>query len=382
MSLSKIKIFHGFLEDHRASMEMYADNLAGGVRKFFSDEFDVSEFRPTIPNYLNIIPEQFHIKMQLARYLAYPIQVGKRNEPVLHITQPGYAHVPGREALARSIVTVHDIIPLLAWKGLIRGICSKKHPRLAAYSLSHLKYAYKIIAISENTKKDLVKYLGLPEENIKVIYFGIDDEFMRERISSKEELRHNLGLPGKETKIVLIAGREVHKNHLTCLHVMSILEKKYGKAIQMVKFGGAYPEWDDYIKEVDLKNDVISINECLDIARVADLYNCSDLLLFPSDYEGFGLPPVEAMACGLPVISSNAASLPEAVGSAALVSEADDIEGLAYNALRVLENEDLRATMIEKGFRNIRRFSWQKNVEETAMLYREISKKSEGQGIS
>ena len=377
MASIELKIFHGYTEDHRASMDLYADNLAEGFRKLFSTEFNVTEFRPTVPRYLQMIPEKCALRMQLARYLSYSLQARKEDFSVAHVTQPGYAHILGRQLLSRSIVTVHDLIPFLVWKGEIQGIHKTKRPLLGEYSLSYLKYAHKIIVISENTKKDVMKHLRIPEEKIKVIYFGIDDEFLRDPVLNKRELRRDLGLPGEGTKILLITGRETHKNHITCLRVMSILEKKYSLPIRMVKLGENYSEWDDYIKSTSLENKVISFEKHLDISRVADLYDCSDLLLFPSLYEGFGLPPIEAMARGVPVVCSNAASLPEAVGLAALMTEPDDVEGLADRVIGILENDDLRASMVEKGFRNVSRFSWKKNVEETAVLYREISKKSE-----
>ena len=106
--------------------------------------------------------------------------------------------------------------------------------------------------------------------------------------------------------------------------------------------------------------------------EVVDLYNCVDFLLFPSFYEGFGRPPVEAMACGLPVVCSDAASLPEVVGDAALIADPDDEDSLAKHILNLLNNSELRDSLIGRGFENIKRFSWHENINKTISLYNKI----------
>ena len=366
-----VKLLRDFKEDNRISMDVYADFLSKGIKKYFSDEFEVSEYIPRVSKRFRIIFNK-NLKMRLLRYASYPSQIRHFDQSIFHIIEHGYAHLLTNENIKnRAIVTVHDLIPMMQWKGLIRGMESINNPRGSIYSLNRLENAKKIIAISENTKKDLVKLLGLNPNKIEVIYYGVGEEFKINRIETKKELRNRFGLPGEDTKLILITGQELYKNHKTCLKVMRILETSYPEPIRMVRLGKDYPEWMDFERESQLQNKVIQI-EKLNLPEVVDLYNCVDFLLFPSFYEGFGRPPIEAMACGLPVVCSDAASLPEVVGDAALIADPDNEDSLAKHILNLINNNELRESLISRGLENIKRFSWHENIDKTIALYNKI----------
>ena len=366
-----VRLLRDFKEDNRISMDVYADFLAKGINRHFSDEFEVSEYTPNVPKNFRFISNK-NLKMRLLRYASYPSQIKSFNQNIFHIIEHGYAHLLNRENIKdRAIVTVHDLIPMMQWKGRIQGMESGNKPVGSIYSLNRLENAKRIIAISENTKKDLIELLGLNPNKIEVIYYGIGEEFQVNKTESKEELRHRLGLPGKNTKLILITGQELYKNHKTCLQTMKIIEEMYDEPVRMVRLGKDYPEWVNFEKENNLQNRVLGIDK-LGLTEMVDLYNSVDVLLFPSFYEGFGRPPMEAMACGLPVVCSNAASLPEVVGEAALMNDPEDALGLSEKILAVLNNEDIRNKLIQKGFKNIKRFSWRDNIEKTIVLYKKI----------
>ena len=366
-----VRLLRDFKEDNRISMDVYADFLAKGINRHFSDEFEVSEYTPNVPKNFRFISNK-NLKMRLLRYASYPSQIKSFNQNIFHIIEHGYAHLLNRENIKdRAIVTVHDLIPMMQWKGRIQGMESGIKPVGSIYSLNRLENAKRIIAISENTKKDLIELLGLNPNKIEVIYYGIGEEFQVNKTESKEELRHRLGLPGKNTKLILITGQELYKNHTTCLQTMKIIEEMYDEPVRMVRLGKDYPEWVNFEKENNLQNRVLGIDK-LGLTEMVDLYNSVDVLLFPSFYEGFGRPPMEAMACGLPVVCSNAASLPEVVGEAALMNDPEDALGLSEKILAVLNNEDIRNKLIQKGFKNIKRFSWRDNIEKTIVLYKKI----------
>jgi len=369
--MKKITLLRDFKEDNRISMDLYADFLSEGISKHYPDDYLVSEFFPQAPKYLSSFSDGSNTKMRALRYLSYPLQTKQLSQGIFHIIEHGYAHLLKEDNLRdKGIVTVHDLIPMMKWKGMIRGMKPGGKPSFSMYSLSFIENARKIIAISENTKKDLVNLLGLNPNKIDVIYYGVGSEFMPNREISKRELRQSLGLPN-DTKLILITGQEQYKNHQACLQAMQIIEKKYNGHVQIVRLGKNNNHWQELKKDHDLENEIINI-ENLALSKVADLYNSVDILLFPSHYEGFGRPPIEAMACGLPVVCSNAASLPEVVGDAALVSQPNDYKQISENVLSILNNNDLGKDLIERGFKNVTRFSWTENIEKTINIYNQV----------
>jgi len=366
-----ITLLRDFKEDNRISMDLYADFLSAGISKHYPDEYLLSEYFPKVPRYLSPFPDGLNTKMRILRYLSYPQQMKQLGKGVFHVIEHGYAHLLKESNLKdKGIVTVHDLIPMLKWKGMISGMKSGGKPRFSMYSLSFLENARKIIAISENTKKDLVHLLGLNPNKIDVIYYGVGSEFKPNTETSKKELRQCLGLP-HHTKLILITGQEQYKNHQACLQAMQIIEKKYDRPVQIVRLGKNNNHWQEIKECHNLENEIINI-ETLALSKVAELYNSVDMLLFPSHYEGFGRPPIEAMACGLPVVCSNAASLPEVIGDAALVSQPDDYKQISENVLSILNNNDLEKDLIERGFKNALRFSWTKNIEKTINIYNKV----------
>ncbi|MEA3458002.1 MAG: glycosyltransferase family 1 protein, partial [Candidatus Thermoplasmatota archaeon] len=135
--------------------------------------------------------------------------------------------------------------------------------------------------------------------------------------------------------------------------------------------GRKYKEIFETINKLNLQNDVVFTGYVSDEDLPA-LYNAADLFVYPSIYEGFGLPPLEAMACGTPVITSNTSSLPEVVGDAGIMVDPPDVDRLADAMHEVLTNEGLRANMIKKGLGRAEMFSWEKCARETLEVYEEV----------
>ena len=138
MPLKTVKLLRDFKEDKRISMDIYADFLSKGINEYFSDEFEVSEYTPQVPNHFRFILNK-NLKMRLLRYSSYPFQIRRFNQNIFHIIEHGYAHLLNRENIKdRAIVTVHDLIPMMKWKGLIKGMESGNKPRGSIYSLNRI----------------------------------------------------------------------------------------------------------------------------------------------------------------------------------------------------------------------------------------------------
>jgi glycosyltransferase involved in cell wall biosynthesis len=367
--MKKILLCRDFTEDNRTSMEVYADNLTHALQSA-NYPFEVKEYRPVIEKGLGYLPEKFNFRMRYARYISYPHQIKKQQADLYHITDHGYAHLLNVLEPTKTIVTVHDIIPLLWGRGLIKGIKPERRRWLNEWSFSFLKKASHVIADSSNTKKDLIEYCGCKEKKISVIYPGIDKRFKLLQ-DDKNQLRLELGLPNINLKLVLITGEIFYKNHKTSLKVIERLYNRDKQPVRLVRLGRYSSEWENVLQKSLIKEQVIHLNN-LKPEQMPKLYNAVDCLLFPSWYEGFGWPPLEAMACGTPVVSSNAASLPEIVSDAGLIASPDDIEGLANAVYQLLENNELRDNKIKQGFENIKRFTWERNAKETAIIYNKV----------
>jgi glycosyltransferase involved in cell wall biosynthesis len=362
-----ITLFRNYVEDERISMGIYADGLAKALRMHFPRGCHLNEYTPSLPKGL----KTGLWGMRLARYGIYPWQVRRHQGQINHIVDPGYGHLLYSLDPRRTVVTVHDLIPLLVFRGDIPGSPRKKVPVLNLFSFNALRRAKRLIAVSDSTRRDLVNILKIPDYLIMVIHQGIDKIFRPYGQDEKTMAAASLGLNDAEGKCVLIMGRQFYKNHGTALRALARLRARYPKPLQLLKLGVAQPEFMAEVRKYGLED----ITHCLvglPGHQMPALYNCVDLLLFPSLYEGFGWPPLEAMACGTPVVASNAASLPEVVGDAGLMCSPLDYDGLANAMYALLTNNDLRLAVIKKGLMRASLFSWEKVAQQTLAVYESV----------
>ncbi len=368
--LKIVTLFRNFVEDYRTSMEVYADNLFSELLPLSDGKLKLREYRPTV-TYLKGLANAGKTKMRLCRYVSYPWLARRHQADLNHIIDHGYGHLLYFLDPARTIVTVHDLIPLLHWKGVIRGTKRNRKPWLNEFSFQSLKLAKHLIAVSENTKSDLIHHCGCLEKNITVIYYGVNKKFVSYSQDYRERLRCSFGFPDKHTNLVLITGGVFYKNQMTSLKVLSALIRECSRPVNLIVVGKSCPEWENAKQEAGLTGNVIEL-DFIPHGKMPDLYNCVDCLLFPSLYEGFGWPPLEAMACGTAVITSNVASLPEVVGGAGLMANPYDVDALTRAVKEVLENQSLRSSLKKKGISRSSEFSWEKNAEKTIELYKTI----------
>lgn len=372
MNKFKIILLRDYAEDYRHSMNVYGDNLLTNLRKYSTHEnIKIGSYLPFFPGWLKKIFLNSTLIFRYARYVSYPWQVVKKSADLFHILDQSYAHLLNFIYLKPGIVTVHDLIPILSWKGLIPGLTYPHFPRLFMLGIRSLKKASAIVAVSESTKNDLIIHCGIDPKKIFVIHNGIDPNFYP--IKNTLELRRSLGFPGGDVTLVLITGIQKYKNHLTSVRAIERLEKISKRTIQLIWLGGANyypcPKLDEAISKLNIKPILLGHVSVEDLNKI---YNSVDYLLFPSWYEGFGWPPLEAMSCGLPVITSNVSSIPEIVGDAAITLSPDDFVGFADAIQLLIDNPTLRNNYISKGYLNIKRFSWENNSKKMLDLYKKF----------
>jgi len=369
-TIPSVSVFRDFMEDGRTSMDVYADGLTGALRQYAGSRFIIDE---QLPRPLNFLPGKLgNLRMRASRHIYYPWFARRHRGDVNHIVDHGYAHLMRRLNPARTVVTVHDLIPLLSWKGCLPGPVKYPHrPVLFERALSYVRRAGCIVADSENTKKDLIEHCECPAERIRVVYPGIAPWCRVYSPEERQRARRRLGMPDFETRLVLItgSGAQWYKNHPTCLRVLIRLLESCPWPVKMVRPGGATEDWVRLLAETGMESHFIQISRPGHHAAMADLYNSVDCLLFPSWYEGFGWPPLEAMACGTPVVASNAASLPEIIGDGGLMCPPDSIDDLTTAVRSLLDRGAVNQHFVVAGLRNAGTFTWRRCAEQFCGIY-------------
>ena len=233
-------------------------------------------------------------------------------------------------------------------------------------------YADRIIAISQSTKQDLMHYFSVSEERICVVYLAPRHFCYPER--NPDFLRSTLGrLEIYQDFILTVGSLEPRKNLKTLVEAYAMYVTHHSGR-ELLVIAGAKGWLNDDITQLVAALGVEDRVKFLGYVQEADLrvlYSAARLFVYPSLYEGFGLPPLEAMACGAPVITSNTSSLPEVVGDAAILIDPCSGEKLCQAMHMVLANDDLRSSMRQQSLERARLFSWEQAAQETLAVYRE-----------
>jgi glycosyltransferase involved in cell wall biosynthesis len=273
--------------------------------------------------------------------------------------------IPPHRPSCRSVITVHDLAFLL-----YPHFLTKESARYYGHIDQAVRWTDQIISVSESTKRDTIQHLGVPEEKITVVYEAANPIFRPlGREEAREQVRDRHGVEGPY--ILFVSTIEPRKNVPSLLRALWQLVTCYKEDVRLVLAGGRGWLFEDAFAMVDeLKLD----DRVHFVGRVSSedllyLYNAAELLAHPAFYEGFGLPPLEAMACGLPVVASNVASLPEVVGDAGLLIDPHDVDELTVSMWRVLNDGELSQQMREKGLTQAGLFSWEKAARETMEIY-------------
>lgn len=252
------------------------------------------------------------------------------------------------------------------------------HPRdKVRYFQKHfwqkIKKAERIIVISDFIRNEAIQHFRLPEERLTTIHLGVDREVFK--LYDPQDLwpiKQKYHLP--ENFILFVGSIEPRKNLMNLLRAYRDLEESIRREVKLVLVG--FKGWENeaiasLIKK--LKSDVFYLGYVPE-ADLGKIYNLAQLFVYPSLYEGFGLPPLEAMACGCPVVVSNVASLPEVCGDAAFYVNPQDIQSIAEGIHRCLTSSTSRESLKSKGLERCRLYSWQKSAEEHFKVFEEVIK--------
>jgi len=244
---------------------------------------------------------------------------------------------------------------------------------LEKYFYPRLSLANHFITISESSRQEMVKHLGLPLDKITVTHLGLDDYF---KPVTGDLLKSGLSQYGLQAGlyILCVGTLEPRKNITAVLQAYALLPKRVQSIYPLVLAGGKgwlMDNLEDEIRQLDIASTTI-LTGYVPTQHLPALYSGGAVFVYPSLYEGFGLPPLEAMACGTPVITSNVSSLPEVVGDSGIMVDPFDVKRLRDEIERVLEDHSLRASLVNLGIARAKRFTWENCARQTMDVYNRV----------
>ncbi len=290
-------------------------------------------------------------------------------------------HIPNLFSVPRGlpcpyVMTVHDMLEHMSRARRQNGFWGSLHLQLTKRALSG---AARIFAVSNFTKNEIEKLFGIPSERIEVVYNAIDERFLHGHASAADRQliaeRYLVTYP-----FLLYAGRiSPHKNVVRMIEAFSALKTELEKDhvfpdLKLIIIGddlSGNPDLRRTVIRSGVQNDVRFLGFVpIEVLRI--FYDAAKIFVFPSLYEGFGLPPLEAMAHGTPVVTSNVSSLPEVVGNAAVLVNPENVFEIMRALHRVLLDQALREKMKERSYKQAKKFSWEKSVRRIMDGYREV----------
>ena len=275
---------------------------------------------------------------------------------------------------AKTVVTVHDVIPLVMPEYRVRPQ-NRMYTDFVAFTVCR---ANAIITVSEYSKQDIVRMLQIPEERIHVIGNAVDASY-RPITDTRliDSIRERYGIGQKY--ILYFGGFDIRKNVERVLQAYAALPESIKEEYQLVIAGRLhllghplYPDPRPQVQELGLDERVVMTGQIREQDK-APLYSAAALYLFPSLYEGFGIPVLEAMACGAAVVTSDITALPEVVGDAARLVDPYSVEAITEAMAELLEDDARRNSLRERALERARDFSWQRVAEQTLDVYRKLA---------
>ncbi len=327
---------------------------------------------PTLPEAPNVTGRSLILTERALNLLWYklglplPIETLGVRADVYHF--PDFVLPPVRRG--KVVVTVHDLSFLLVPDCAEDGLRAHLERTVPAA----VRGADFVTADSENTRNELTTLLDVPAERVGVVYGGVDARFHPiEDEAAKEGIRKKYGL---YFPFMLYVGTiEPRKNLTRLLQAYRIARKQHHLRHRLVLGGGLGWLYQDVLREIDemaAKEDVIFLGRIPD-ADLPGLYSVCDFFVFPSLYEGFGLPPLEAMACGTPVLCSNTSSLPEVVGEAGVLVSPYNVEAMAEAIGELAEDPARRATLGQLGRERASTFTWDESARRVLDVYQRLA---------
>jgi glycosyltransferase involved in cell wall biosynthesis len=364
-----LALFHNYRERSQMSMLLYAERLGAALERRGLPVTRV-RVRDVFPRWALRSRTVDKLDSYAGRFLRYPLVARRQRGEVFHVVDHGQGYLVRHLDPARTVVTCHDLILLVLASGRMgSGFAPPLATRVLRASVREMERARRIVADSESTRRDLLSLSAVDPDRVSVIHPGLNFSYAPDPAAGAAfRLAYRLG----SGPLLLQVGQTgFYKNLPGCLRVVANL-RAGGLPVSLVRAGHPLrPEHLELAQRLGISEHIRDLGPLTD-QGIADLYNAADVLLFPSLYEGFGWPPLEAMASGLPVVCSRAGSLGEIVGDGALTADPEDVSGLSNHVASILTDPYLAASLRERGLERARLFDWDRTAEKFEAVYREV----------
>jgi glycosyltransferase involved in cell wall biosynthesis len=332
--------------------------------RFFWPGDEFKNLDPTADEIFNSIERS---KDKFWEEVHVPMSVEQEKIDLYHVPQNGIG-LPLKKGCL-NVVTVHDLIPYIypetVGKGYLK-IFLQEMPRI-------MEQSDLIITVSEHSKRDIKRIFQIPDDKIVVTYEAPESVYQPiDKQVATQFVKDRFGID--RPYVLYIGGFSPRKNVKGLINAFYEIQGEIPKDYALVLVGKEARDYDDtamLVEALRLRERVIFTGFAA-VPELPHLYNAADLCVYPSFYEGFGLPPLEAMACGTPTITSNTSSISEVTGEAALLINPHDMYDLAEKMKTVLNSPDLRAKMSRDGLKQASKFTWERCAAETLAAYENL----------
>lgn len=369
----KVAVLRDVPEERRLSMERFADEIVGAFRR--GD--DAVQPAPLTVNARLATSSSRRVRAvsaRVARFGEYPVRAAvaarRGDTDLFHIIDQGYGDLAAVLPKDRTVVTCHDLMLLRADEGVAGFRGRRQTVARFRWSTSYLRRVAHVACDSECTRGDVIRLCGVEPERASVIALGVRPMFAPLGDEAVERLRANLTNRARWRLLHVSSGAD-YKNAETTIRVLAALRRN-GADVGLIRAGTPLGSKERALCASLGVDDAVTDLRHVSDERLVELYNVCDVLLFPSFYEGFGLPVLEAMACGTPVAASNTPALVALAGGIALVADPLDVDAHVTNVLAVLDDPAEAARIRARGLERAATYTWERTASQYAALYRAV----------
>jgi glycosyltransferase involved in cell wall biosynthesis len=357
-------------------MARYAREILSALSGLEQTRWQFRLVQPSYGRWLSRLwghPQTTRIDSAIARYVRYPLSLRASAADLFHILDHGYGQLVRQLDPDRTVVTCHDLIPLLSADRRIPIDVPAGVVRTFRFRIREMSRATRVIAISEATRKCLLEYTDVEPSRVVVIPYGVNAHFRPCPRSEIDGVKVRYEIPSDANIVLQVATRGRYKNTPGLLRAFALLRNSFGSRVILVRVGAPlYDDEADLARCLRVSDAVRCVGPVCDDSILASWYQLATVLAFPSFWEGFGWPPLEAMASGTPVVASDIPAIREVVKGSAELVDPHDHAALAAALERVIADPAHAAELRSRGLSRAQELTWERTARQTLAVYDEV----------